>query len=146
MGLRPHVWRFIERGVRSGRIIPYLAGITIAFALAMALVLRVFDHEDFPTYGIAVWFSVVTITTVGYGDVVPTNAIGRTLAGGLTVFGVTFIAFVTAVVTSALITSQERRVAEDLGPPGGEHPGSESAEALARIERRLDAIEQSLRS
>lgn len=146
MGLRPHVWRFIERGVRSGRIIPYLAGITIAVALAMALVLRVFDREDFPSFGTAVWFSVVTITTVGYGDVVPTTALGRTLAGGLTVFGVTFIAFVTAVVTSALITSQERRVAEDLGPPGGEHPGSESAEALARIERRLDAIEQSLRS
>ena len=145
MGLRPHVWRFIERGVRSGRIIPYRAGITIAFALAMALVLRVFDREDFPTYGIAVWFSVVTITTVGYGDVVPTNAIGRTLAGGLTVFGVTFIAFVTAVVTSALITSQQREVAEDIAPPGGERPEDGSAEALVRIERRLDAIEQSLR-
>jgi voltage-gated potassium channel len=146
MGLRPQVWRFIERGVRSGRIIPYLAGITIAVALAMALVLRVFDREDFPTYGTAVWFSVVTITTIGYGDVVPTTVVGRTLAGALTVFAVTFIAFVTAVVTSALITSQQRRLAEDLAPSEGARPETGgSAEALARIELRLDAIEQSLR-
>jgi voltage-gated potassium channel Kch len=144
MGLRPPVWRFIERGVRSGRIIPYLAGITIVVALAMALVLRVFDREDFASYGSAVWFSVVTITTVGYGDIVPTTVVGRTLAGALTVFGVTFIAFVTAVVTSALITSQQRRVDGDLGPPGGALPADGSAEALARIERRLDAIERKL--
>jgi voltage-gated potassium channel len=138
------MWRMLTRAVQSGRIIPYLAGITVAAALVMALALRVFDREDFPTYGTALWFSVVSITTVGYGDVVPTNAVGRILAGALTVFAVTFIAFITAVVTSALITAQQEQLEESLEEPGvGDAPGS-TAEALARIERRLDAIERSL--
>jgi voltage-gated potassium channel len=143
MGLRVGMWRMLTRAVESGRIIPYLAGITLGVALVMALVLRVFDRQDFPTYGTAVWFSVVSITTVGYGDVVPTTVLGRVFAGVLTVFGVTFIAFITAVVTSALITSQEGQLERSLEQPLDVSEPAQ-AEALARIEERLEAIERSL--
>ena len=41
--------------------------------LVGALVMWLVDDENFPNYGVALWWSAQTVTTVGYGDVVPTN-------------------------------------------------------------------------
>lgn len=137
MGLPPRVWQRLIRSVESGRIIPYVTGITIAVALVMALVMRLADPASFPTFGTAVWFSVVTLMTVGYGDVVPTDAVGRVFAGVLMVAGISFLAIVTAVVTSSLVSAEQRR--RERRTPAGD-----TLDALERIERRLDAIERRL--
>jgi voltage-gated potassium channel len=50
----------------------------------------------------ALWWAVVTITTVGYGDVSPVTAEGRLAAGVLMVLGITFFGFLTATFTAAL--------------------------------------------
>jgi voltage-gated potassium channel len=142
MGFRPRVWRHLTRSVQSGRIVPYLAGATIAAALIMALVMRLVDPGTFTTYGKAVWFSVVTLTTIGYGDVVPGDTVGRVCAGVLMVFGVTFIAFITAVVTSTLITAEQRRLEQEGRRK--ERPVGPEGSSLERIEQRLAAIEQKL--
>ena len=38
------------------------------------------DHQNFSTLGMGLWLSVQTVTTVGYGDHVPTNVTGRIAA------------------------------------------------------------------
>ena len=38
--------------------------------------MRLIDEDEFPTIGLALWWSVQTVTTVGYGDVTPQNARG----------------------------------------------------------------------
>ena len=64
------------------------------------LIAHLIDRKDFPTFGIAVWWAIVTLGTVGYGDVVPHTAWGRVLGGVVIVCGVTFISFLVAIVTS----------------------------------------------
>jgi voltage-gated potassium channel len=53
----------------------------------------------------ALWWAVVTITTVGYGDVSPTTAEGRLAAAVLMVLGITFFSFLTATFTAALTST-----------------------------------------
>jgi voltage-gated potassium channel len=139
LGLRPRAFRRLMRSVQSGRIVPYLAGITAVAACLMALVMRLVDSSAFPSYGRALWFSIVTLMTVGYGDVVPDSGVGRLFASVLMIFGVTLIAFVTAVVTSALVIAEQRRVESAL-----ESDLEPEVDVLARIERRLEAIEKKL--
>jgi voltage-gated potassium channel len=136
LGLR---MRWIERAVQSNRILLYLAGITLLLSTLAGFVMRWVEPDAFPTVGTGVWWAVVTFCTVGYGDVVPTSALGRFVASIVMVFAITFIAVITALVTSALITGEQRRRQEALE---AEHPPVH--ETLARIERRLEALEKRL--
>jgi voltage-gated potassium channel len=131
--------KWIERAVGSNRILLFLAGATIALSFAAGLLVHVIDDQDFPTVGAGIWWAIATFTTVGYGDVVPTTPIGRTVAGVVMVFGITFISLITALVTSALVTREQRR-RQKLDDAA--HPPVH--ETLARIEQRLEAIEQRL--
>jgi len=85
----------------------------VALALAGAIVIRITDAHDFPTFGLAVWWAIQTITTVGYGDVAPTTDVGRFVGGAEMVLGVSFIAFLTAGVTSSVIRRGQAGATED---------------------------------
>lgn len=131
--------RWVERAVGSNRILLYLAVITLVLSTTAGFLMTVIDPEAFPTVGTGVWWAVVTFCTVGYGDVVPSDPVGRLVAGVVMVFAITFITIVTALVTSALITAEQerrRKAEEALHPP--------VHETLARIEQRLGAIERRL--
>jgi voltage-gated potassium channel Kch len=136
LGLR---FRWVERAVRSNRILLYLAGITLALSTVAGFLMRWVEPDVFPTVGTGVWWAVVTFCTVGYGDVVPTSTFGRFVASIVMVFAITFITIATALVTSALVTGEQRRRAED---EAARHPPVH--ETLARIEQRLEAIERRL--
>lgn len=51
----------------------------------------------------ALWWGVVTLTTVGYGDVFPVTPEGRLAAGGLMILGITLFAAITGTIMSALV-------------------------------------------
>jgi voltage-gated potassium channel len=55
----------------------------------------------------SLWWAVVTITTVGYGDVSPVTSEGRLAAGVLMVLGIVLFSTLTAALTSALTSSSE---------------------------------------
>ena len=55
----------------------------------------------------ALWWAIVTITTVGYGDVSPVTAEGRLAAGVLMVLGIVLFSTLTAAITSTLTSSSE---------------------------------------
>src|SRR5262245_34024304 len=71
-----------------------LATTFVGLALVGAAVMRVADPVTFPSFGLAIWWALQTVTTVGYGDVVPTSVGGRFVGGAEMVLGVSFIAFV----------------------------------------------------
>jgi len=131
--------RVLERAVGSNRIVLYLGGFTFALSLAGGVLMRTLDPESFPSIGQGVWWAMQTVTTVGYGDVVPANGWGKLLGGFVMVFGVTFLSLVTALVTSALITGEQRR---RQAATDSEHPAV--LESLASIDARLESLERKL--
>ena len=60
------------------------------------------ENPNVNSFWDALWWAVVTITTVGYGDVSPATAEGRLAAGVLMVLGIAFFSFLTATFTAAL--------------------------------------------
>lgn len=105
-----------QRAVVGRRVFPFLALTTLIVALLAGLIVTIIDKEDFPDYGTAVWWAVVTLGTVGYGDVVPHTGWGRVVGSVVIIVGVTFIAFLTAVVTSLFVEEEQkthRAVIED---------------------------------
>ncbi len=136
----PLVERRIRRIVNARSVTVGLSVTFLLLAFAGAVIIRVADPHDFHTFGSAVWWSLQTVTTVGYGDVVPTTVFGRVVGGVLMVFGVSFIAFLTAGVTSTVIQRAQE------GSPGEGVPAilaglADLQDALAEIDRRLDRIE-----
>jgi len=65
---------------------------------------------DFSYFGNCIWFSVVTATTVGYGDIIPVTNAGRCVAAATTIFGTMTLAFLIGAVqrTTTLSPAEAR--------------------------------------
>lgn len=124
------------QGLTARRAALIIALVTIMTAVAGGVLAWALDRDDFPTLGSALWWSLQTVTTVGYGDVVPTNAVGRVIAGVIMLSGIAFIAVVTAAVTAALVEAARRRP--------GDRTEAELHDQLREIAARLTAIEKAL--
>jgi voltage-gated potassium channel len=143
MGLNNRLQFSIQKAVRRRRIFPYLAAVTVVLGLGAGLLMTLVDEKDFPHFGIAVWWAIVTLATVGYGDVVPTTPWGRLVASGVIVLGVTFLAFLTATVTSAFVSSQQEET-QDEERERRAQADEELLAAIRALDARLEAIEKKL--
>ena len=130
----------INRAVLSGRIVPYLAAITGTIVLGAALVVWLFARGEFESFGVSLWWAAQTVTTVGYGDVIPQTPFSKLVAVVVMIFGITIVSLTTAVVTSALMASTQRRFTSR------DELSDEHLSALRRIEERLDSLERKLSS
>jgi voltage-gated potassium channel Kch len=117
--------------------------ITVGIVLVGGVIVWVFDRQDFPDLGSALWYTLQTVTTVGYGDHVPTTEIGRIVGAGVMVVGVALIAILTASITSVFVEAAQRRQRA-----GSEAQERDSVEALHQrldeVLARLTAIEAKL--
>ena len=62
---------------------PALTQLRITFAVIVigaGVLITLLDNEEYPHVGIGVWWGLQTVTTVGHGDVAPTNFTGRLVA------------------------------------------------------------------
>ena len=95
------------------------------------------DSKNFPSIGSGLWWAVQTVTTVGYGDNVPTSLAGRLVAVLVMLLGIGFLTVITASITSTFVTRLRRN-----GPPKGAEVAT--AEQLRQLDRRLERIEAAL--
>ena len=79
------------------------------------------------------WWALQTVTTVGYGDVVPATTAGRAVASLLLLGGLALISVVTAIITSAFVSRAQRQRVE-----AGKDP---ALEQLAALDKRLAALD-----
>jgi len=145
---------FVERRIRrilNARSVTFGLALTfVGLSLVGGIVIRFVDHENFPSIGLGIWWALQTVTTVGYGDVVPTTLAGRVIGGLVMAIGIAFISFVTAGVTSALVQraagvaheadlanqrQTEQRIVSEL---------DRANQALAELGQRLEAIDSKL--
>jgi voltage-gated potassium channel len=97
----------IERfATHKGLVALFIAWLSVAFICSAAF----FFAENGVNPNIndpldAFWWGIVTLSTVGYGDVFPVTADGRLAATALMILGITLWAAITGTITSALVTS-----------------------------------------
>ena len=109
-----------------------IAAVTVLVALAGGLAITLLDRDEFPTLGSGMWWSVQTITTVGYGDHVPEDTIGQVVASLVMVTGIGFISVVTASISAAFVEQARKRRGRDTDDI--------VLERLERIERALEEL------
>ena len=83
--------------------------ITLCIGIGGGVVMWAVDREDFPTLGSGMWFAIQTITTVGYGDHVPSSTEGRAVATLVMVTGIGFMSVITATITAIFVESARRK-------------------------------------
>ncbi|WP_321276303.1 ion channel [Thiomicrorhabdus indica] len=88
--------------------------ILVGFAFLVVGAGGVFVYIEDRPFIDGIWYAVVTITTVGYGDVVPQTENGRIFGTILIVFGVLFFSLVTANFSAFLIGSEQRKLEKEI--------------------------------
>ena len=90
-----------------------VAIITTAVTIAGGLLVRLTDPEQIHSVWEGFWWAIQTVTTVGYGDVIPTSPLGRVIAAVVMIGGIGFITVTTAAIASAFVEAARRRNTSD---------------------------------
>jgi voltage-gated potassium channel len=94
------------------------AFISSIYILAIALLLtssgmyyaeHAVQPEEFSSIPHAMWWSIITLTTVGYGDVSPVTALGKIIGAATAVLGVCTLALLTGIVANSFAAQMSRR-------------------------------------
>lgn len=122
LAMRLH--RFRGKGTKALRAFGFTGAIVLTGALAFQIV------EPQSTEGLedALWWSLVTLSTVGYGDITPATTAGHIVAACIIVAGVGVFGYFAGFMASVLVEAEE----------------NQTLEALARVEDQLAALQQSL--
>jgi voltage-gated potassium channel len=131
--------RQLDRAVARATT-PRGAAIVIATAstvmtVVAGLLMTVLDSETFPSIGSGLWWAVQTVTTVGYGDVIPVSLAGRLVAALVMLLGIGFLTVITASITSTFVSRSRHE------PSGAD---AAMAEQLRQLDTRLERIEAAL--
>jgi len=88
----------------------YLIGAFWAIAVVVfGVVERLIDPQTFHSVWLGMWWPIETVTTVGYGDVVPDQTAGKLIAGFLMLGGLSLLSVMTAAITSGFLSRAETR-------------------------------------
>ena len=119
---------------RAARII---ASVTVAVTVLAAVLIHFTDRQNFPNIGDSLWWAIQTVTTVGYGDLVPTSAAGRLVAALVMLVGIGFLTVITAAITSTFIETARKRIEGNTSDT--------ISTKLDQINARLETIEAELK-
>lgn len=84
----------------------YMLVLTTIIIVLAAVIIALLENMSF---GDAIWWSFVTFTTVGYGDVLLTTNIGRIVAILLMIFGIGFIGVTTSTIAAYIINNDGKK-------------------------------------
>ncbi|MFZ5719511.1 MAG: potassium channel family protein [Pseudomonadota bacterium] len=114
LGRFSHAWNLAGRALASRRYELLLALYAALFVMIVSATLLYLvegpgQPEKFGSIPRALWWSVVTLTTIGYGDVYPETALGRVLAGITAMLGIGLIAIPTGILAAAFSDALEQQ-------------------------------------
>ena len=99
--------------IKSNNLIKVVIGIIFIWILG-GLTISFIEDGDFNNIGNSLWWAIVTMTTVGYGDMSPESGIGRVLAIMIMFCGISLIAIVTGTISS-IFTANKIMEGKGLG-------------------------------
>jgi voltage-gated potassium channel len=97
-------------------------------------------NPQMKSIGDGIWWAIVTLTTIGYGDIYPWTSAGRVIATILGLLGIGLVALPTGILASGFIRAlkEEKRLAhleEEI-----EEESDDMSERLKRIEKKLNSL------
>ena len=128
---RVHVRNWMQR-LTLFRVIRTIVILATILVIVGGILERAVEPATFTSIGLSFWYAVTTVTTVGYGDIVPHTTAGRLVGTVLMLAGVSLIPLVTSVAVSILTTKRTQVLYEAQD------------ERLTRMEARLDQLAASL--
>ena len=107
------LWRAIHEERKAFMASMYVLGVAIILSSTM---MYLAEHnaqpEKFSSIPRAMWWSIITLTTVGYGDVSPVTPLGQFLGALVAIMGVCTVALITGILASSFAVQMERRKRE----------------------------------
>jgi len=124
------------------RVVSFLILTLVAGGAAIVLVEG--GQETFTDFFTSVWWALVTMTTVGYGDMVPATPLGKIIGSIVIIFGVVLISMFTAAVSSIFVAAkikegkglQQVKLRNHIVLCGWCHITRQYLESLTGIQRR----------
>ena len=95
-----------------------------------ALYMIELESDGVHGFGDAVWWAIVTVTTVGYGDITPSSTSGRVIAVIVMLVGIAFTSLLTAQIAAYLTRQDQDEMEKDIDAD------------IARLEGKLDLLMQ----
>ena len=89
---------------------PNIVKVLIALAILLGIGTFFYAHAEGWSYFDALYFSVTTLTTIGYGDLHPTHTISKVFTMIYILVGVGSLLFALSVITQKLIESQRKMI------------------------------------
>ena len=124
--------RFVTDPASTRNAIVLIVAVDLGIVLLGGTIIWLFDRQEYAQLGEAFWYTLQTITTVGYGDVTPTEPVGRFVGAAVMLLGIAFLSILTATITSSFIDArQAARRAEEAGDDRADR---------VRLDARLDAL------
>src|SRR5213080_1163617 len=95
--------RFLRRPPSVRGAASVIVIVTAIVVVGGGVLMRVFDHSEYSNIWVGMWWALQTVTTVGYGDVTPKHVSGRLVGVIVMLEGISFLAIITAVITSSFV-------------------------------------------
>ena len=145
-----NLFKNLLNDVKAKRSMVYLLALAVAVTFASGFVLYLFDANIHTLFD-GIWFAWVTMTQVGFGDVVPTSFLGRLLSAALILFGLAIFSLFTAILSATLIGKNLDILGSDVRLLEQETNDIETDEnkilhELARLHERMATLEKQLSS
>ena len=129
--------RMLARAKTVRGAVVVIASISTTITVVAGVLMTTVDHHTFPSIGSGLWWAVQTVTTVGYGDLVPVTVVGRLLASVVMLAGIGFLTVITAAITSSFVSRSRLEQASSKD-------AAVTADELRDINGRLERIEAAL--
>jgi len=126
-----------ERLLSRRHNLPYIAALTMVLVVVAGIVVSETDHSRFPNPWRGLWWAIVTVTTVGYGDTFPTSVGGRIAGSVLMVIGIGFLGTATAAIASHFVNTDSTKRHREV-----KDRQSEILAELKTISERLATLEK----
>jgi len=101
--------RIERRGLRPRDAAILITGFWVVAVVVFGSLERLVDPKTFHSVWLGMWWAIETVTTVGYGDIVPDQTAGKVIAGFMMLGGLSLIAVLTAAVTSGFVARAQAR-------------------------------------